>query len=64
MQGVIQKLKEEGEKQTQHVAMVLARLKHEKDSWFVSSKSHSMCHCALRGILSLCQVIRNIQSIV
>ncbi|KAI0218636.1 THO complex subunit 2 [Lamellibrachia satsuma] len=36
MQSVMQKLREEEEKQQQHVNLVLARLRHEKDSWFIS----------------------------
>ena len=48
MLSVIQKLREEEDRQQQHVNLVLARLKHEKDTWFVSSK----CHQVSSSILS------------
>ena len=37
--SLIEKLIDEEKRQTDHVQRVMARLKHEKDSWFLCSKS-------------------------
>ena len=35
--SLIDKLRDEEKKQQDHVQLVMARLKHEKDTWFISS---------------------------
>ena len=39
LQGMINKLHDEEKKQSDHVARVCARVKHERDGWFFPSKS-------------------------
>lgn len=35
---LIEKLKDEERKQTDHLQRIMARLKHQKEAWFVSSE--------------------------
>ena len=45
--SLIEKIQEEEKKQLEHVSRVMARLKSDKDTWFISS-NHKVSFIALR----------------
>lgn len=49
--ALMDKLEDERKRQDEHVKMVMARLKHEKDSWFLLKSSK---HSTITAILQMC----------
>jgi len=50
----MEKLQDEKKKQQEHVEKVMARLKHEKDSWFLSRSAKSAKNETITQFLQLC----------